>query len=224
MATSLLEGLQELMTPGLLSTAARTLAESEGSVSTGLAMSTTSMLVALAGKAEDAQAIRPFFDLFSSPANDGSVMRDPRLAAGAPPNSVLGAAANTLVSNLFGSQQSSVRGLITELSGLRSSSGASLLSMGGSLVLGLLGSRVRLGSLNLAGLSSLLLSERNQIMKAAPAGLGPTLGLSDIDRDADVGAAALRVSTPELERAGRSLLWPTLAALAVIAVLWVLAP
>lgn len=73
MATSLLDGLTSLVTPELLSTTARSLGESEGSVATGLGAAFPTVLAGLAAKAGDARAMRPLFDLINSPANDGSV-------------------------------------------------------------------------------------------------------------------------------------------------------
>jgi Bacterial protein of unknown function (DUF937) len=85
MPTSLLDGLKSLMTLELLSTAARSLGESEGSVATGLGAAFPIILAGLSGKAGDAGAMRPVFDLINNPANDGSVLRDPRLAVNLAP-------------------------------------------------------------------------------------------------------------------------------------------
>jgi membrane-bound inhibitor of C-type lysozyme len=222
MATSLLDGLKGLVTPELLSTAARSVGASEGSIATGLGASFPTILAGLAGKAGNAQAIRPFFDLISSPANDGSVLTDPRLAVTAAPESPLGAVGAKLLSGLFGSQLSSVGDVITRAAGLRSGSGGSLLRMAAPLVLGLLGDRVRSGGLSPTGLTSLLLGERDQIVSALPAGLGSILSLKEIGRHVDVGVAAPRGSTTEARRPGRRWFWPALAALALIGVLWAL--
>jgi hypothetical protein len=104
MATSLLDGLKGLMTPELLSTAARHLGESEGSVATGLGAAFPTILAGLTNKAGDTQAMRPLFDLINSPANDGSVLRDPRLAVSATPDSPLGGVGIRLISVLFCSE------------------------------------------------------------------------------------------------------------------------
>src|SRR5262245_56995136 len=108
MATTLLDGLKGLVTPELLSTAARNLGESEASVGAGLGASFPTILAGLVGRAGNAQAMRPLFDLISSPANDDSVLKDPRLAATVTPESPLGAAASQLLGGLFGSQLPSV--------------------------------------------------------------------------------------------------------------------
>ncbi len=157
MATSLLEGLQGYMTPQLLSEVSRNLGEAEGSVSAGLGSSAATILAGLAGKTSSPQAMAPLFDLITNPANDGSVLKDPRLAvAGTAATSPLGNLGGSLLSGLFGSQLSSVGDLIGRTAGLRSGSGASMLGMPAPLVMGLLGNRIRSGGLNAAGLGSLL--------------------------------------------------------------------
>jgi membrane-bound inhibitor of C-type lysozyme len=217
MATSLLEGLRGYVTPQLLSEVSRTLGESEGSVSAGLGSSAATILAGLAGKAATPQGVAPLFDLIASPANDGSVLKDPRLiAAGTSAASPLGSLGGSLLSSLFGSQLGSVGDLIGRSAGLRAGSGASLLSMAAPLVMGLLGNRVRSGGLNAAGLGSLLLGQKDEILRAAPAGLSSILGLKD------VGRTAVAAATETVERARPSWLWPALAALALIAVVWIL--
>jgi OmpA-OmpF porin, OOP family len=216
MATSLLEGLQEYMTPQLLSEVSRNLGESEGSVSAGLGSSAATILAGLAGKTSSPQAMAPLFDLITNPANDGSVLKDPRLvAAGTAATSPLGSLGGSLLSGLFGSQLSSVGDLIGRTAGLRSGSGASMLSMAAPLVMGLLGNRIRSGGLNAAGLGSLLLGQKEEILRATPAGLSSILGLKDVGRTAPAAA------TETVERARPNWLWPALTALALIAVVWI---
>jgi heat shock protein HslJ len=117
-----------------------------------------------------------------------------------------------LLSGLFGSQLSSVGDIIGRTAGVRTGAGPSLLNMAAPLVLGFLANRVRTGGLNLAGLSNLLLGERDQITRALPPGIGSVLGFKDI------GVSAPRVSAPATGTP--RWLWPALAALALIAVLW----
>lgn len=213
MSTSLLDGLKSMVTPEFLSGAARNLGESEGTVATGLGAAFPAILAGLVAKASDPQAMRPLFDLISSPANDGSVIRDPRLALTATPQSPLGAAGSKLLSGLFGGQTSAIGDWISRFAGFRSGSGSSLLSMAAPLVLGLLGNRVRTGGLNPAGLSNQLIAEKDTIMRALPAGLGSILGLRDT-----AGISVPHVTAPSTKR----WLVPALAALAVVLVVWAL--
>ena len=212
MATSLLDGLKSMVTPEFLSGAARSLGESEGAVATGLGAAFPAVLAGLLAKAGDSQTMRPLFDLVSSPANDGSVIRDPRLALTATPQSPLGAASNKLLAGVFGGQMSSIGDWISRFAGFRSGSGSTLLNMAAPLVLGLLGNRVRTGGLNPAGFGNLLLGEKDSIMRALPVGLGSIIGLKD------VGISAPGVPAPSTKR----WLVPALAALAVVLVVWAL--
>lgn len=212
MATSLLDGLKSMVTPEFLSGAARNLGESEGAVATGLGAAFPAILAGIVAKAGDSQAMRPLFDLISSPSNDGSVIRDPRLALSATPQSPLGAAASKLLSGVFGGQSSPIGDWISRFAGFRSGSGSTLLSMAAPLVLGLLGNRVRTGGLNPGGLGNLLLAEKDSIMRALPAGLGSILGIKD------TGISAPRIPAPSSKR----WLVPALAALAVVLVVWAL--
>jgi heat shock protein HslJ len=222
MASSLLDGLKGLVIPELLSSAARNLGESEGSVGTGFGAAFASILAGLAGKAGNPQALKPFFDLITSPADDGSVLRNPALAADAASgHSPLGELGESLLSNLFGPQLSSVDDLVSRSTGLRSGTGLPILRMAAPLLLGFLAKRISSERLNLAGFSNLLLTERNQIMRAVPTGLTSVLGLTGLRREADI-AAAHGVTRPEVSRTPRWL-WPALAALVVILGAWLLA-
>jgi hypothetical protein len=196
MATSLLEGLSGLVTPQLLADASRTLGEPEAAVSSGLRSSGATILAGLAGRAANPQSMGSLFDLISSPG-----------ATGGP----------SLLSSLFGSRTSSVGDAIGRTAGLRPGAGGALLDMAAPLVLGLLGSRVRTGGLDPAGLGSLLLGERDGIMRALPAGLSSFIAGPDADRAA-AGPAVADASA----RAGPNWLWPAVAALALIALVWVL--
>src|SRR4051794_38052124 len=103
MPASLLDSLQSLVTPELLSTASRTLGESEETVATGLAASFPTILAGIGATAGSPAASRAMFDLICSPAHD-TVARAPHLAAAAGPDSPLGVAGGNLISSLFGPQ------------------------------------------------------------------------------------------------------------------------
>ena len=88
--------------------------------------------------------------------------------------------------------------------------------MAAPLVMGLLGNRVRKARLDPTGLSDLLAGQRDRILNAAPAGVSSALGIGDIPRF----YPQQMVMDPPRESSGSRWLWPALAALALIAVLW----
>jgi Bacterial protein of unknown function (DUF937)/Membrane-bound lysozyme-inhibitor of c-type lysozyme len=156
MPTSLLDSVNELITPELLSTVARRLGTTEGAAGAGLKASFASILAGLAAKASSPSAMEATFDIVDDPANDS------------PPDDGLG---RQLLSNIFGLQRSAVGDLIGRSAGLGEGGGAPILSLAAPLVLGVLRRKISSAGLNPPSMSRLLLLERDQILRAAPAGL-----------------------------------------------------
>jgi outer membrane protein OmpA-like peptidoglycan-associated protein len=152
----------------------------------------------------------------TNPANDGSALDDPRRLLSISPTSPLATLGGVFLSSTFGSRLPSVTNAIGNTVGLRGSSTASLLNVAAPLVMGLLGNRVRKARLDPTGLSDLLAAQRDGILTAAPAGVSSALGIGEIPRI----PAQRVVMEPPRESSGKRWLWPTLAALALIAVLW----
>jgi membrane-bound inhibitor of C-type lysozyme len=156
MPTSLLDSVNELIAPELLSTSARRLGVSEGVAGAGLKASFASILAGLTATAGDPSAMEPAFDIVNDPANDS------------PPQDGLG---DRLLSNLFGPQRSAVGDLIGRTAGIRGGGGAWVLSLAAPLVLGVLRRKITSAGLNPVSLSRKLLGERDQILRAVPAGV-----------------------------------------------------
>jgi membrane-bound inhibitor of C-type lysozyme len=156
MPTSLLGSVDELIAPELLSASARRLGISEDAASAALKASVASILAGLAATAGNPLATEAAFDIVNDPAND------------TPPHDGLG---RRLVSNLFGPQRSPLGDLIGRSAGLPQGGGAFVLSLATPLVLGVLRRKISSAGLNPASLSRMLLAERDQILRAAPAGV-----------------------------------------------------
>ena len=156
MPASLLDSVNELIAPELLSTSARRLGVSEGVAGAGLKASLASILAGVMATAGNPLAMEPAFDIVNDPANDS------------PPHDGLG---DRLLSNLFGPQRSAVGDLIGRSTGIRGGGGASMLSLAAPLVLGVLRRKISSAGLNPVSLSRKLLGERDQILHAAPAGV-----------------------------------------------------
>ena len=215
MSSNLIDSLSGLITPDVVPAPSRQLGDSEVAISKGLGASFSSILLGLLSKAGSPEALRPAFDLISNAANDPSALDDPRQLLAASPSSPMATLGGNFLGSIFGSRLSSITNAVGNTSGLRGSSAASMINLAAPLVIGVLGSRVRKGRLDPTGLSDLLFSQRDSIMAAAPPGVSSALGIGEIPR----------VSTPrvvETPRAGSGnrWLWPALAALALIAVLW----
>ena len=216
MSSNLLDSLTGLVTPDVVSAASRHLGDSESAISTGLGASFSSILLGLAAKSGSPESLRPVFDLITSPANDGSALEDPRQLLSAGPASPITSLGSNFLKSIFGSRLPTITNALGNTVGLRGSSAASLLNMAAPLVMGTLGNRVRKARLDPTGLSDLLAGQRDRIFDAAPAGVSSALGIGDIPRF----YPQQMVMDPPRESSGSRWLWPALAALALIAVLW----
>jgi membrane-bound inhibitor of C-type lysozyme len=156
MPTSLLDSVNELIAPELLSASARRFAISEAAAGAALKASFASILAGLAATASNPLAMEAAFDIVNDPGNDS------------PPQDGLG---RRLISTLFGPQRSPLGDLIGRSAGLPEGGGAFVLSLASPLVLGVLRRKISSAGLNPASLSRMLLAERDQIVRVAPAGV-----------------------------------------------------
>jgi hypothetical protein len=171
MTGSLLECLHGLVTPDLLSSAARKLDEPECLVAAGLRTAFPALLAGLGSKVQSARSLRALHQLIVESGSAAEVLRHPRLAIAATPDSPLGAGAGRLLTGLFGTHRPTVADLVARSAGLRSGSGEALLELAAPLVLGLLVHRARTDQLGPAGLAALLLGEHDRIAQTLPPGL-----------------------------------------------------
>jgi hypothetical protein len=171
MTGSLLERLHGLVTPDLLSSAARKLDEPECLVAAGLRTAFPALLAGLGAKARSVRSLRALEQLIVESGSAAEVLRHPRLAIAATPDSPLGSGGRRLLTGLFGAHRPAVADLVARSAGLRSSSGEALLELAAPLVLGLLVHRARTDRLGPAGLAALLLGEHDRIAQPLPPGL-----------------------------------------------------
>jgi outer membrane protein OmpA-like peptidoglycan-associated protein len=205
---TLLEALDGLATPPLLSKLAGQLGEPDSTVRSSLRMAFPTLLAGLLAKAGDPDFLRHLTDLLSDGALDGRIADDPAaVVTAAQPSSPLGNLATRFLSSAFGGRLDTVTSQFGAAAGLRTGTAGSLLRLATPLVMGALVSRVRGGGVS--ALTSLLGAERNAIIAALPAGIGQAIG---------IGRGAAAAPTPEYERPrGLGWIWPIAAALAVFA-------
>jgi len=171
MTGSLLERLHSLVSPDLLSSAARKLDEPDELLAAGLRAAFPALLAGLGSKAQNARSLRALHELIAQSGSAAEALKHPRLAVAATPDSPLGAAGGRLLTWLFGPHLPTVADLVARSAGLRAGSGEPLLELAAPLVLGLLVHRVRSDALGPAGLAALLLGEHDRIARTLPPGL-----------------------------------------------------
>jgi OOP family OmpA-OmpF porin len=218
MAT-LIDTLRSLLTPELLSQASTVLGESQANVSRGLGAAFPAILAGLLTKSSDTGAMRQIMDLLMDQSFDPGAARNPAelMGAGGLAKSPMIDLGSRFLSSVLGPQTGAVASAVSSYAGLRSSSGSTLLGLAAPLVMSVLGDRIRRDGPNATGLASLLSSERDSILKDAPAGLASLLGLGSAAR------AGYEEYREPAQRAGSWLGPAVLAALVAAAGLWAFA-
>jgi OOP family OmpA-OmpF porin len=234
MATSLLESLTRHATQQLVPAATAKLGESEPAVTRALHASYASILAGLVSRVGEPGVMRKVFDLVSSPSNDarlleaGSTLRPDTLTnlldlSGS--SSVVGQLGSKFTSVLFDGNSAEAAEVVARHSGLRFESAAKLLTLCGPLVLSVLGRSVRDNRLDLAGFANMMMTQKDEILRAAPPGITALLdrfGGTSRETVRPVSTYAEPPRTVVAEPRASSMRWllPALGALAALFVVW----
>jgi hypothetical protein len=171
--TSMLDGVSDLVTPALVSSASARTGESDDAVLKGLALATSALFTSLADRCGDDHFMRRFASLAADTGADSGPER-PVNSGGCPAMTV-----DEWIASQQGDGVSSVADGIARRAGIERSSAVSLLSIAAPLVLGHLGRALRSGAIEVSGLTARLRFERGRFASAAQnedsmmAGIGP---------------------------------------------------
>src|SRR5262249_50392089 len=193
---SLLESVQNYLTPGVIHSASSLVGESESSTRqtmngavAGVLSGVTHMVSTREGAGNLTNMIREG-GFGNSLDNVGSF-----LGGGSATSGMLNTG-QQLLGKLFGSNASSVTDSVGKFGGVRGSSATKLMSLAAPLVMGVLGKRLATQKLDSSGLANLVLSEKSDIAAATPAGIsqllspGPTVVSSNrtttVTRESDL--------------------------------------
>jgi OmpA-OmpF porin, OOP family len=173
MSANLLDSLKGYITPEIISQASSMLGESEGGISKAVSAVIPTLLGGLVNKTSDSGAMGSIMELVnkSTSNSDGIFSNLTGLLSTDSASSGIG---SSLLSTIFGNKLSGVTDIIAGTSGIKSASVGSLLGMAGPMLLGHLGK----SGTTLSGLTSMLTSQKDSILSAAPAGLSSLMGFS----------------------------------------------
>jgi outer membrane protein OmpA-like peptidoglycan-associated protein len=215
---SLLDDLAAVISPRLIGAAAARLGEPEDTVSRSIHDASASVLAGLATRATDPDVARQLHGLVTDRANDERIVSDVDALVGAAPDTPASGLGQRVLALAFPTRADAVTGALARSTGLRTGAVSAILSIVSPLVLAVLGRRVRNGGLDAAGLGELLAGQREELLSAAPAGIGEILrGTRGAAHEP--AAPRTRATEPELAHSPASRwAWPTLATVAVVAV------
>jgi outer membrane protein OmpA-like peptidoglycan-associated protein len=191
-SSSLLDGFRSLITPDVVSRASSTFGESEIAVNRGLGVLVPTVFGTIANNADNRGFMSHLFDMMRDPAVDNNISNTLGSGISSQPTRTLG---SRFMSMLFGSNTSTLGTAVSNYSGLKASTTLSMLGMAGPLVLGYLGNMVRRQGLDMSGLSSMLLGQKNAIMSMLPSTFS-----SFARATTDVGETAYRTAETEVRK------------------------
>jgi OmpA-OmpF porin, OOP family len=210
--SNILDALKGYITPELLGAAANQLGESESGVSKAIGGLLPTVLSGLVSKSTDANAFGSIFNQLSDSRNAGfldnigGLIGGGNLAQGDPKD-----IAGRLMGSLFGDKVGGILNLVSNFSGVKSSTTSSLLGMVGPLIMGYLGKRITGEGMNATGLASLLGGQKSSIMGALPAGMGSLLGFADMGNvGGKIGGNVPNVPETNVDGGFGKWLWPLL--------------
>ncbi|MEO5682010.1 MAG: OmpA family protein [Chitinophagaceae bacterium] len=175
MSFNLLETVKGYFNSGLVSTAASSLGESEGSIQKALTGAIPSILAGLLGKAYSPAGASGILEIAKQTAGSG-ILGNPGAFAGNDNSSLLGKGAEIL-KTVLGDKVAGISSLLSNFSGIKNSSASAVLSMVAPVALGSLGKHATENNLNETGLISFLSSQKSAILNALPAGLSAVAGM-----------------------------------------------
>lgn len=175
MTENLLESLKGYITPDLISKASSMLGESEGGITKGIAAVFPTLLSGLLNKTGDSGAMGSIMSLISdNQSSSAGVLSN--VAGLLSSNSAASGVGASLLGTLFGNNQSKITDLISNVSGIKGSSASSLMGLAAPLLV----SHFAKSNTSLSGLTSLLSSQKSNILAAAPLGLSSMAGFANM--------------------------------------------
>lgn len=175
MAENLLNSLKSYITPEVISQASNLLGESENGVTKAVESIIPTVLGGLLNKSDNSSTMSSVMNLVTqSSSNSGGILSNlTGLLSGSSSDSGLG---SNLLSLLFGGKLAGIKDLISDSSGIKSSSVGSLFGMITPMIL----SHFSKSGTSMSGLNTLLSANKSSILSALPVGLSSLAGFTNI--------------------------------------------
>jgi OmpA-OmpF porin, OOP family len=201
MATNLVELIKSQFTPDVLQPLSAVVGESPTRTQEALTGAIPTLLAGLTNFASSGTGTTALANLLNQGDYGNLLTNLPSLLRDGTTTQTLQSSGRDLLSTLFGGRLSAVIDWLASACGIRIASASSLLSLVAPVVLGVLGKEQAAQGLNAAGLSHLLLSQKDTIARLAPTGLASVLGLSSLaNLGAGLAGSATRVVSDRATR------------------------
>ena len=183
MAQNILGLLQNQLNDNLLTKISGLLGENKSGVTSAVGSALPSILLGLMQKGSEPNGAASLIKMIQEGKHDGGILDNlgSVLGGGSATTDFVSSGKN-LFGSLFGGKAGGITDIIASVSGISKNAIASLLGILAPIVMGFLGKTLKAqGSLNPAGLTSLLLGQKDYIKSALPSGLTQLMGVTNLD-------------------------------------------
>lgn len=179
MAFNLIDSVSGLFSGDLISKTASALGENESNIQKAVGASVPSVLAGLLAKAGNTDSLNSIFNM-AKQADNSSVLGNLGGLLGSAGGSLSGILG--MAQNIFGDKLGNLANVISNFSGIKSSSASSLLNVVTPAALGTMGRHIKETGMGPSGFAGFLSSQKDAILSAVPSGLNlaGALGLGSL--------------------------------------------
>lgn len=171
--------VKEQLTSTIVSKISSFLGESTENTNLALSSALPAVLGGVMQKASTIQGASDLLNTIHTSGYDGSVLSNlGGLLDDVKSTSTLASLGSGLLGNLFGDKLGALSGVISKASGIKTGSASSLLGLAAPILMNVLGKQVTSQGISTSGLASLLMSQKDTVKAALPAGIGNILNVS----------------------------------------------
>ena len=208
MAQNIIGLLQNQLNDNLLTKISGLLGENKSGVTAAVGSALPSMLLGLMQKGSEPNGAASLIKVLQEGKHDGGILDNlgSVLGGGSTTTDFVSSGKN-LFGSLFGDKAGGITDIIASASGISKNAGSSLLGILAPIVMGFLGKTLKAqGGLNPAGLTNLLLGQKEFIKSALPSGLTQLMGVTNLDSLGRQTAQAAQAAAAPAKK-----IWPWIA-------------
>lgn len=170
--------VKEQFTSSIVSKISSFLGESTENTNAALGSALPAILGGVMQKASTVQGASDLLSTIRTGGYDGGVLDNlGGLLGDVKSTSTLASLGSSFLGSLFGDKLGDLTGLISNVSGIKTGSASSLLGLVAPILMNVLGKKVTTQGLSTSGLASLLMSQKDVVKAALPAGIGSILNV-----------------------------------------------
>jgi OOP family OmpA-OmpF porin len=173
--------VKQQLTSAAISKISSFLGESNESTTAALGSAVPSILGGLMQQASTTQGAGDILNTIKTGGHNGGILDNlSNVLGGVDTTSTLVSGGTGLLSSIFGDKVGALANIISGVSGIKTGSASSLLSIAAPILMGVLGKQATSQGMGVSGLANLLMSQKDAVKAALPAGIGSILNVDGL--------------------------------------------